>query len=150
MVVTSIISILQMWAESQRDEPISSGPRGGAWGMARFWTQVLILKTVSHSVKPDSLQSHGLWSVRFFCSGRNSAVGSHFFLQGIFPTNGSNLGLLHCRRILYHLSHKGCLILGPLQNVTSNLQFNLKGPGKVLHYEISCTMAEDLSIVGAH
>ena len=31
----------------------------------------------------------------------------HFLLQGIFPTQGSNLGLLHCRWILYQLSHKG-------------------------------------------
>ena len=30
----------------------------------------------------------------------------HFFLQGIFPTQGSNLGVLHCRQILYHLSHQ--------------------------------------------
>ena len=28
-------------------------------------------------------------------------------LQGIFPTQGSNLGLLHCRQILYHLSYQG-------------------------------------------
>ena len=31
----------------------------------------------------------------------------HFLLQGIFPTQGSNLGLPHCRQILYHLSHQG-------------------------------------------
>ena len=31
----------------------------------------------------------------------------HSLLQGIFPTQGSNPGLLHCRRILYHLSHQG-------------------------------------------
>ena len=29
------------------------------------------------------------------------------FLQGIFPTQGSNPGLLHCKQILYQLSHKG-------------------------------------------
>ena len=29
------------------------------------------------------------------------------FFQGIFPTQGSNPGLLHCRQILYHLSHQG-------------------------------------------
>ena len=29
------------------------------------------------------------------------------FSRGIFPTQGSNLGLLHCRQILYHLSHQG-------------------------------------------
>ena len=33
--------------------------------------------------------------------------GSHSLLQGIFPTQGSNLGLLHCREILYQLSHRG-------------------------------------------
>ena len=37
--------------------------------------------------------------------GKNTGVGCHFLLQGIFLTQGSNLGLLHCRQILYHLSH---------------------------------------------
>ena len=32
-------------------------------------------------------------------------VGSYSLLLGIFPTQGSNLCLLHCRQILYHLSH---------------------------------------------
>ena len=34
-------------------------------------------------------------------------MGGHFLPQGIFPTQGSNLGLLHCRQTLYHLSHLG-------------------------------------------
>ena len=34
-------------------------------------------------------------------------VGSLSLLQGIFPTQGLNSGLLHCRQILYQLSHKG-------------------------------------------
>ena len=34
-------------------------------------------------------------------------MSCHSLLQGIFPTQGSNLGLLHCRHILYHLSHQG-------------------------------------------
>ena len=38
---------------------------------------------------------------------KKTGVGCHFFLLGIFPTQGLNLGLLHCRQILYHLSHKG-------------------------------------------
>ena len=33
-------------------------------------------------------------------------MGCHFLLQGIFPTQGSNPGLLHCRRILYHLERR--------------------------------------------
>ena len=39
--------------------------------------------------------------------GKNTGVGSHSLLQGVFPTQGSNPSLLHCRKILYHLSHKG-------------------------------------------
>ena len=31
--------------------------------------------------------------------------GLHFLLQGIFPTQGSNPGLLHCRQMFYHLSY---------------------------------------------
>ena len=38
--------------------------------------------------------------------GQNTDVGSLFLLQGIFPTQGSNPGLPHCRQILYQLSHK--------------------------------------------
>ena len=38
--------------------------------------------------------------------GKNTVEGNHFILQGIFPTQGSNLRLLHCRQILYHLSHQ--------------------------------------------
>ena len=37
----------------------------------------------------------------------NTGVGSPSLLQGIFPTQGSNPGLQHCRRILYQLSHRG-------------------------------------------
>ena len=39
--------------------------------------------------------------------GQNTGVGGLSLLQGIFPTQGSNLALLYCRWILYHLSHKG-------------------------------------------
>ena len=39
--------------------------------------------------------------------GKNTEVGSHSILEGIFPTKGSNPGLPHCRQILHHLSHLG-------------------------------------------
>ena len=42
-------------------------------------------------------------------SGKNIGVGSESLLQGIFWTQGLNLGLLHCKWILYHLSHQGIL-----------------------------------------
>ena len=38
--------------------------------------------------------------------GKNPGVGCHALLQGIFPTQGLNLGLAHYRWILYHLSHQ--------------------------------------------
>ena len=41
----------------------------------------------------------------------DTGVGSHSLLQGIFQTQELNLGLLHCRWILYHLSHQGSLSL---------------------------------------
>ena len=34
-------------------------------------------------------------------------MGCHFLFQEIFPTQGSNPGLTHCRQMLYHLSHPG-------------------------------------------
>ena len=39
--------------------------------------------------------------------GKSTGVGCHFLLQGIFPTQGSNSGLPHCRQTLYRLSHQG-------------------------------------------
>ena len=48
--------------------------------------------------------------------GQNIRVGSLSLLHGIFPTQGSNQGLQHCRQILYRLSHQGSPLrsLGPL------------------------------------
>ena len=39
--------------------------------------------------------------------GKNTAMGCHSLLQGSFPPQGLNLGLLHCRQILYHLNYQG-------------------------------------------
>ena len=41
--------------------------------------------------------------------GKNAGVSCHFLLQGVFLPQGLNLGLLHCRQILHHLSHQGHL-----------------------------------------
>ena len=59
----------------------------------------------------QTLHPHGLWPARLLCPwnspSKNTGVNSCSILQGIFPTQGSNSGLLHCRQILYHLSHQG-------------------------------------------
>ena len=55
---------------------------------------------------PTHCGPHGLYSL-WNSPGQNTEVHRLFLLQGIFPTQGSNSGLLHCRWILYQLSHKG-------------------------------------------
>ena len=62
-------------------------------------------KNSPHSVVSDSLQAHGVYST-WNSPGQNTGVGSLSLLQGIFPTQESNPGLTHCRRILYQLSHE--------------------------------------------
>ena len=57
-------------------------------------------------VVSDSLRPHGLYSP-WHSPGQNPGVVSRPLLQGIFPTQGLNLGLPHCGQILYQLSHKG-------------------------------------------
>ena len=57
------------------------------------------------------LKPHGLQPPRLLCPwdfpGKNTGVGCHFLLQGLFPTQGLNPGLQHCRQILYRLSYEG-------------------------------------------
>ena len=62
----------------------------------------------SHSAVSDSLQPHGLYSP-WNSPDQNTGVGSRSLLWGIFPTQGSNPSLLHCRQILYQLSHQGSI-----------------------------------------
>ena len=74
----------------------------------QMWMGCAVL---SHSVVSDSVWPHGLSPARLLCpwgfSRQETGVGCHFLLQGIFPNQGSNLGLLHCRQTLYPLSHQG-------------------------------------------
>ena len=60
-------------------------------------------------------ETHGLWPASLSCPwnslGKNTGVGSHSLLQGIFPTQGLNPSLPHCRWILYCLNHQGSPLL---------------------------------------
>ena len=53
--------------------------------------------SMDHSPSGSSVQGEFL--------GKNTGVGCHALLQGIFSTQGSNPGFLHCRWIFYHISH---------------------------------------------
>ena len=78
----------------------------------------------SRSVVSNSLQPHGLYSP-WNSPGQNTGVGSLSLLRGIFPTQESNSGLLHCRQILYHLSHQRSLFM----NIKVNKNNNPQGEG---------------------
>ena len=58
-----------------------------------------------------TLRPHKMSPIRLLCAwdfpGKNTGVGCHFLLQGIFPTQGSNSGLQHYKQTLYHLNHQG-------------------------------------------
>ena len=60
----------------------------------------------SRPVVSNFLRPHGLYSP-WNSLGQNTGVGNFSLLSGIFPTQWSNLGLPHCRQILYQMSHKG-------------------------------------------
>ena len=87
------------------------------WGSFSLQTQRLslglrksqrILAVLSHSDSLRPMDCIPLGSaVHGDSPGENIGVGCHALLQGIFPTQGSNSGLLHCGWILYHLSHQG-------------------------------------------
>ena len=67
---------------------------------------VLCRSVISDFLRPHD-RSLPASSVHGGSPGKNTGVGYHALLQGIFPTQGSNPGLPHCRWILYHLSYWG-------------------------------------------
>ena len=109
----------------------------------------------SKAVVPNSLQPHGLQPTRILCPwdfpGKDSGVGCHFLLQGIFPTQGLNPGLLHCRQIPYHQNHQGspelCLlranykVMGRFSTVWRAGMPNLH----IVQGELYCVLCSELS-----
>ena len=91
---------------------------GEAWraavhGAAKSQTWLSDWTELSQSVMPDSMTPRTVarqvpLSMDF--PGKNTGVGCHSLLQGIFPTQESNPGLLNCRQILYWLSNQGSLL----------------------------------------
>ena len=111
-------------------------PDCGLWGQTRWlshWTELSQLgvggelleserleKGISEESESEldaqlclTLPPHGLYVAHqaplcpWNSPGKNTEVGSHFLLQGIFPTRGLNSDLLHCKQILYYLNHQG-------------------------------------------
>ena len=67
--------------------------------------------TLTNMLNKTNKQSYSLSRICLLCPwdspGKNTGMGSHSLLQGIFPTQGSNPGLLHYRRSVNHLSYQG-------------------------------------------
>ena len=91
-------------------------------------------------VMSDSLWPHGLYST-WNSPGQNTGVGSHSLLQRIFPTQGSNPGLPHWRRILYQLSHKGSPRIFPTQESSRGLLHCRQHAFKFLFDHFLCKFA---------
>ena len=110
-------------------EPVTiSFSKGSSW--IRDWTRVsctgrqiayhwttwkalliayVLCAVLSCSVVSDSLRPHGLLlgsSVHGDSPGKNTGVGCHALFQRLFPTQGSNPGLLRCEWFLYCLNHQ--------------------------------------------
>ena len=72
-------------------------------------------ESVSRSIMSECMWPHGLEPTRLLypwnSPGKNTGVGCCALLQGIFPTQGSNLSLMHFRQILYRLSYQGTFII---------------------------------------
>ena len=100
---------LCLWTQENREskEGFLSVLSISIWAQASKgkWEIPLFVKSESKSC---SVVSSSLWLYSPWNSpGQNTGVGSFSLLQGLFPTQGSNPGLLHCRRILYQLSYQG-------------------------------------------
>ena len=79
------------------------------------YTKIKSVCLLSHSVMSNSLQPCELEPTRLLCPwdypGKNTGVGCHFLLQGIFPTQELNSHLQFGRQILYHCTTLYMLLL---------------------------------------
>ena len=94
-----MVQWLRLW-------PPNTGGPGSIPGQRTRSHKEVTSESESRSVVSDSLRPHGQYNP-WNSPGQNTGVGSRSLLQRIFPTQGSNVGLLNCRQILYQLSHQG-------------------------------------------
>ena len=94
----------------------------------RQWQPVGIMRACVCTVTLSCLTLFEPVTPRLLCPwvfpGKNAREDSYFLLWGIFPSQGLNLGLLHCRQIFYQLSHKGSPKGQARKKKTKNKQIN--------------------------
>ena len=121
-------------SSQSRDQTQVSHIAGGFFTIWATREALKIIKCESCSVLSDSLRPHGLYSP-WNSPGQNTRMGRYSRLQGIFPSQGSNPGLLHYRWIFYHLSYQGSPIL-PLKVASSGKQYQISSRGQV-HFSVT-------------
>ena len=91
-------------------------------------TQVVITQSCPTLCDPTDCSPPG--SSPWDSPGKNTGVDCHSLLQRIFPTQGLNPGLLHCRQILYHLSY------GEVLNTHKQNFFSFNGEGIIIYISV--------------
>ena len=84
-----------------RSHPVFLSAPRGTWEVEVLVAQLCSTLCDPMDCSPPDSSAHG------DSPGKHTGVGCHAFLQGIFPTQGSNQCLLPCRQALYRLSHQG-------------------------------------------
>ena len=101
-----VIFVFSTWGRERAGLEVNA-PRGEEENLSVGGLHVFLYHdgSVGCSVVSDSLQPHGLQPTKFLhpwdSPGKNTGVGCHALLQGIFLTQASDSGLWHCRPILY-------------------------------------------------
>ena len=109
-VVHTFVKVLIKWVTNNLlwHQPES---KGNIWLKYLTWLNWVILISTFEKIKWKSLSPVRLfvtpWTIQSVEFSRPEYWSSLSLLQGMFPPQRSNPGLLHCRRILYQLSHKG-------------------------------------------
>ena len=102
--VNSVFSFLQLMDNDKMTQTGEQFKKGNwklnfvydaSWKVGMKWSQVKSLSLVRLFATP--------WTVAYHAPGKSTGVGCHFLLQRIFQTQGSNLGLPHCRQMLYRV-----------------------------------------------
>ena len=106
-----LTTYFMQYSEPNTEDPNSKPPNLQVYPQEALILECCVCQSLAMS---NSLQSYGLQPSRLLYSwnspGKNTGVGCHSLLQGIFLTQGSNPSLLHCRQSLYQLSHQGTLL----------------------------------------
>ena len=120
----------------------------------------IIKRTVPGTISATCLHAQSLVCVRLLATpwtvacqvplsmgfpGKNTRVGYHFLLQGIFLTLGSKPGFLHCKQIVYHLSHQGSswwflIFVYQLSGASQNYFYQNYSPSLQVYLILTTTM----------